>query len=201
MPPLSAERPAGRQSAWGFLREFLGSARRIGAVAPTSRGVARRMARLAGVGASEAVLEFGSGTGPITRELLRELPADGRLWGFEIHPPFIEALQTSIADSRFLLRQQSAAEAAAVREQERPQGFDAIICSLPFSLFPTSLTNDIIVAAGRALRPGGSFVALQYLPFYLPPFLDAHFRSVRREFYPWNIPPVFLYTCRDPREE
>lgn len=159
------------------------------------------MARLGGLSTASAVAELGPGTGAITHELLRALPHNARLFGFEIYEPFVEVLRDSIQDSRFNLLQQSAETVAEVAHRETEQGFDAVISSLPFSLMGPELTRSVVRAAGEALRPGGVFVALQYHPWYLRPYLKAGFEQVDREFHPVNVPPVLLFRCRSPRRD
>ncbi|MSQ29355.1 MAG: methyltransferase domain-containing protein [Dehalococcoidia bacterium] len=182
----------------GFLGAFVRAHRTIGAIAPTSRGVARRMGVLGGVGRARSIAELGAGTGAITRELLALLPAEGALHAYEVYPPFIEQLRASVRDPRFTLVAESAEALPAASSTPGAGGFDAVVSSLPFSLMGPELTHAILRASGEALRPGGVFVALQYHPTYLLPFLRQHFGSVERHFNLLNLPPVLLLRARDP---
>lgn len=179
-----------------FLGAFLRAHKTVGAVAPTSGYVARRMAALAGVPHARAVAELGPGTGAITQHLLAALPSGGRLHAYEVYPQFVEQLRATVHDTRFTLVAESAEtiEAAAAGAE----GFDAIVCSIPFSLLTPEQTTAILRASARALRPGGTFVALQYHPTYLAPLLRNVFRTVERHLAPWNIPPALLLRARDP---
>ncbi len=190
---------AGVTSHWEFLKAFVRARRTIGAVAPTSRGVARRIVRLAGAETAHLIAEFGPGTGVITQELLAALPADGRLWAFEVYQPFVEHLRATVDDGRLTLLAESAEGIAGLREREDLPGFDAVVSAIPFSLMDPAQTAEILRAAARALRPGGAFVALQYHPRYLTPLLRAEFAVVEREIYLWNVPPALLLRARDPR--
>lgn len=181
-----------------FLGAFLRARKTVGAVAPTSGYVARRMAALAGVAEARTVAEFGAGSGAITRHLLAALPADGRLQAYEVYPQFIEHLRANIADRRFSLVADSAETITAAAPANGGTGFDAIVCSIPFSLLTSAQTTAILRAAALALRSGGTFVALQYHPTYLAPLLRQVFRSVERHAAPWNIPPAMLLRARDP---
>ncbi|MDP9363573.1 MAG: methyltransferase domain-containing protein [Chloroflexota bacterium] len=167
-------------------------------MAPTSRGLARRIAHLATAQPAHTIAEFGPGTGAITGELLSALPADGRLWAFEVHPPFVAHLRATIDDPRLTVVAESAQAIARLHEyQERPR-FDAIVSAVPFSLMDPTHTTEILRAAAQALRPDGIFVALQYHPRYLAPLLRAEFAVVEREVYPWNIPPAMLLRAGNP---
>ena len=198
MSDLDPRTLAHQPSHWRFLREFFRARRTVGAVAPTSRGLARRIAQLAGAETAHAVAEFGPGTGAITAELLVALPADGRLWAFEVYPPFVAHLRSTIDDPRLIVVAESAEAIPALRERQQPPGFDAIVSAVPFSLMDRTQTTQILRAAAQALRPDGIFVALQYHPRYLAPLLRAEFTVVEREVYAWNIPPATLLCARNP---
>ena len=60
-----------------FARQFLRHPKQLGTVVQSGRTLARKMADE--VGESVQVVEFGAGTGPVTREILRRLPENGRL--------------------------------------------------------------------------------------------------------------------------
>jgi phosphatidylethanolamine/phosphatidyl-N-methylethanolamine N-methyltransferase len=190
----------GTLAHFDFLKAFFKDRHTIGAVAPTSRGVARRMAKLGDVATAATIAEFGPGTGAITFSLLDALPADSRMWAFEIYEPFVEHLRREVTDPRFTLLEQSATEIEALRQREVPDGFDAVISSIPFSLIGPDTTRQIVRAVARSLRPDGVFVALQYHPTFLRPFLTEEFAQVRRHPYLWNIPPTLLLTARGARQ-
>jgi phospholipid N-methyltransferase len=181
-----------------FLGAFLRAHKTVGAIAPTSGYVARRMAALAGVAQARSVAELGPGTGAITQHLLAALPADGRLQAYEVFPQFVEHLRATIDDPRFTLVADSAETIVAASPAAGGAGFDAIVCSIPFSLLTPAQTTAILRASALALRPGGTFVALQYHPTYLAPLLRKVFRTVERHVAPWNIPPALLLRARDP---
>jgi phospholipid N-methyltransferase len=182
-----------------FLTAILKARRTVGAVAPTSRRVARRIAGMSVGDESRVVAEFGPGTGAITRELLAALPAHARLWAFEVYPPFVQHLRSTIDDPRLTVVSESAEEIAQLRENQGLPRFDAIVSALPFSLMEREQTSTILRAAAGALAPDGIFVALQYHPRYLAPLLRTEFGKVERKIHPWNIPPALLLRATQPR--
>ena len=198
--PETRRHAAPSPSYRAFLAAFFRDRKTVGAVAPTSRGVAKRMARLGRVRAAKNVAELGPGTGAITHSLLRALPKDGRLWGFEVYEPFVEHLRETYGnDPRLIVVPESAEEVRSVREREAPEGMDAIISSVPFSLLGEEQTLAILRSVSDSLRPGGFFVALQYHPRFLAPLMREVFPVMRREVYPWNIPPALLLSARTAR--
>ena len=155
---------------------------------------------MVGTARTQVVAEFGPGTGVITRALLAALPPGGRLWAFEIYPPFVEHLRATINDPRLTVVAESAEGIAHLREREHLPAFDAIVSAVPFSLMDPVQTRQILQAAAQVLQLDGTFVALQYHPRYLAPLLRAEFAVVEREVYLWNMPPAMLLRARGPRQ-
>ena len=197
-PSVAESSMSSMSSMWTFIRAFMRDRQRIGTVAATSTSAARHMARLGDVAHSRRVVEFGPGTGAITKRILEALPADGRLWAYEVHEPFVDHLRASFADPRLTVLAESAEHIRDLRRVEAPDGFDAIICSIPFSLLPPPVTSGILAAAADSLRPGGKLVALQYHPTYLRPIMREHFREVHGVWHLRNIPPTLLLTGLNP---
>jgi len=85
-----------------FIKNSVKDFYRVGAVAPSSRFLAERMARATLINNAQTIIELGAGTGAITKELLKILPLQGRLTILEINPDFVSFLEKNFND---LLRQ------------------------------------------------------------------------------------------------
>ena len=179
-----------------FLRAFLGDRKRVGAITPTSARMSRAMASAAGASERKAVAELGAGTGPVTAALLEQLPPDGRLWAFEIRADFACKLRQRFDDPRLTVVEGSATEAPRVAREAGLPGFDAVVSAIPFAVLGRELTHEILASSAEAMAPGAPFVAIQYRPDYLPPFLRHHFKSLEREFHLWNLPPAFIMKAK-----
>jgi phosphatidylethanolamine/phosphatidyl-N-methylethanolamine N-methyltransferase len=188
-----------RVSNRDFLRSFFQDYKTVGAVRETTRGVARKICELAGIPGATRVAEFGCGTGPITTEILHQLPPEGLLWGYEVHEPFADHLRSSIDDSRFRLYEESATKIVEHRREADLPPFDAVISTIPFSYLSHQQSTELLRAVIDTMSDDGVFVALQYHPTYLPPLLRKHFDSVTRDVYLWNVPPANLFTATKPR--
>lgn len=182
-----------------FLRSFVQDHKTVGAIRETSRGVARRICKLARVANAERIAEFGCGTGPITNVVLQYMPEDAILWGYEVHQPFVDHLKSTISSPRFRLFEEPADRIVEHRCEADLPPFDAIISTIPFSYLSHEQTGEILQAVVDSLSDDGTFVALQYHPTYLPPMLRQYFDSVARDVYLWNLPPATLFTARQPR--
>ena len=165
-----------------FIAEYIRHPRRTGAVAQSSKGLAEKMAQ--GIDGSVNVIEFGGGTGSITTEILRYLPANGRLTCFEINPKFCEYLE-KINDPRLTVINDYAQNC-----EKFVKNFDCIVSGLPLTVFPKEQREEILRLSSKSKR----YVQFQYNPFMQKQF-GAYFKNVKIKFIPLNIPPAFVYVC------
>jgi len=171
-----------------FVSEFLKHPKQVGAVAASSSFLAKKMAQQ--IGNAINVIEFGPGTGCVTKEILRKLPANGKLTCLEINPKFCDDLK-QINDQRLKVVNDD------VRNYSRRiKNFDCILSSLPLSIFEKSQRDKIIALSGRAK----TYIQFQYTPF-LKPKLKKYFEDVEIKFVPLNLPPAFVYISRNPKNK
>ena len=77
------------------------------------------------------------------------------------------------------------------------QGFasaDYIISSIPYSLIPGPLRQEIVTESRHALKAEGSFLVFQYNRTLLP-YLKSSFGSVKLNFQLLNILPALIFHC------
>lgn len=166
-----------------FARQFLRHPKQCGTFTESGRVLAKRMAEE--IRGSCRVVEFGAGTGPVTREILRQLPEDGRLTCFEINPDFCRCLQ-QIGDPRLRVINDDA------QNCERYVGkADCVVSGLPLTLFSKQALKQILVISSKS----GKYVQLQYTPF-LSREIRRYFTEVKLRFVPQNFPPAFVYVCK-----
>ena len=192
-----------------FLGRFLRSPRTIGAIAPSSRWLARAMAANLANPVSRAnpvrVVELGPGTGAFTREIVERLGPADRFLCVEIEPAFIESLRRRWPEVECVC---ASAESLPTLVGERQLGpIDHMVSGLPFASLPTETTRGILDSVGRTLRPGGTFTTFQYVHSYgLPPAivfrrgmntLMGSTPSVR--FVARNLPPAFALSWTNRR--
>lgn len=175
-----------------FLRSFLDSPRKVGAVLPTSRRTVRDTLDLASLERAGCVVELGAGTGVYTREILERIGPDARLLAFEVDGNLASALSAELRDPRLRVVEDSAAELARHLDAAHA---DVIVSGLPFTSLGAAERERILDAAREALAPDGALLVLQYSPF-VQRELERRFATVRRRISPLNLPPAFLFACR-----
>jgi phosphatidylethanolamine/phosphatidyl-N-methylethanolamine N-methyltransferase len=193
--------PKGGNGPLEFFIGFLRNPREVGSIIPSSRFLIRRVMRAGEVQSARVIVELGPGTGVLTREILREMPADGKLIAIEILPEFCEILRRELPDPRLHVVAGSAADLETALRDVEETSADLVVSGIPFSTMEKGDGLATLRAAKRVLSPVGRFVAYQ-------------FRSaVRRIAEPvfgspttthsgfWNIPPMRIYVWRRPHSE
>lgn len=155
-----------------FAREFGLDRRSTGAVAPSSRALARELTRpLRGIGSATArtILEVGPGTGAVTRHIAAAMDARDRLDLVEANPRFAHLLAGRLGAEPPLarIRPQARLLAGRIEDVDLDEGrYDAIVCGLPFANFEPDVAEAILEQLFAALHPRGrlSFFAYAGLP-------------------------------------
>lgn len=195
-----------RQTGWSehllFVGKFLRSPRTVGAIAPSSRRLARQMVSGLNLGRGMRIVELGPGTGAFTREIVERLEPGGRYLGVDIDPAFVARIKNQWPQLDCVCAPAEALAALAADRQLVP--VDYIVSGLPFASLPAVTTRQILDAIAGTLRVGGTFTTFQYVhAFRLPP--AAAFRreaSGRLGSVPasslvaGNLPPAFVLTWR-----
>jgi len=185
-----------------FFRAFLKKPSEVGAIAPSSRSLARRMVAGMALDRARCVVEYGPGTGAFTREILARIGPQTTFFAIETNPDFVAILRKNFPGLDVV---QASAEAlpelAAARGLDR---VDYIVSGLPWTVLPWDLVQRIIAVTHDTLRPGGLFNTVQYYTSYLlmprarkvQRLLRATFAQITHHRTMWNLPPAFVYSCR-----
>lgn len=160
---------------------------------------------------ARTVVEVGPGTGVITRALLNRLPFDATLLAFEINPRFSRHLKSTVPDTRLSLVDTSAERLREELERRGFQQVDAIVSSLALGLMPAVQRRHFLCGVCGLLSEKGVFTQYQYVHslqvmkngqlkrFDLEKMLKRYFRSVQRKMIWRNLPPAFVFICKNPR--
>ena len=184
-----------------FLREFVKNPGTIGAVAPSSGALARRIVAEAGVAEASAVVEYGPGTGVFTEEILAAKKPAAPFLAIERNPEMAARFRERFPD--VALFEDSVESAPRILEGLDLALADSIVSGLPWASFPPGLQDRLLESTLAILPEGGRFATFAYLQGLLLPsgrrfknVLKDHFSQVERSPVVWpNLPPAFVYRC------
>lgn len=183
---------------WLFARELLSRPAVVGAIWPSSRQLARRMAARVPADGDGLVVELGAGTGVVTQALLDRGIAAERLVVVERSPAFVRHLRARFPGIKVVLGN------AAQLGHLLPYAphLDAIVSSLPLRSLPAADVAAIVEQWRHLLAPGGLVVQYTY-DLHDSGRLGSYGFTVRSRDTVWaNLPParVLVFTCRQPRK-
>ena len=176
-----------------FAREFLSSPAQISAISPSSKYLARAMA--AGLGPHTGpVMEFGPGTGQLTRGILAAGVAPHDLTLIEMHADFAHLLK-----QRFTGVQVHRAGAQEACRFAAKGSVGAVVSGLPLLSMPDPIVEAILRAAFCVLRKGGQMRQFTYgaKPPIAPHILDELGLVAQPMQKVWaNLPPARVYALQ-----
>jgi phosphatidylethanolamine/phosphatidyl-N-methylethanolamine N-methyltransferase len=179
----------------------------VGAACPSSQSLAEVLAEVVPRRGRPTVVELGAGTGAISAEISRRLPAGGRQVAVEIDPHLADHLERT--HPHLTVVRGDAANLDMLLANTVTPPVDAVISGLPWSLFPEDTQRRILAQICRRLSPGAGFSTFAYL-HALPLAGARRFRQLLHTCFDdvvvtravWrNLPPALAYLCRHPRSD
>lgn len=183
-----------------FLKAAIKNPLQISTVFQTSPWLRGRMLEHVDFANATHIMELGAGAGAITEGIAKKLSPNTKFTAFELSEDLVEYLRKVYPPNmEFVVA--SAERARDYAESKGPA--DAVISSLPWTLFAAELQQSLVDSIYDALKPGGRFLTYVCLnaAWYssaqnLKYLLHRKFKTVRRTPVEWrNIPPAFIYVC------
>jgi phospholipid N-methyltransferase len=196
-----------------FVRQAIKDIHHTGSVWPSSDQLAKVMTKsLRSSHGHRRVLEVGPGTGPFTKQILRDLRSGDEFHIVEISDEFCRHLEKEIVGP-FRHKKTGVSvhlHCSPIESAPLHGKFRHIICGLPFNNFPPVLVKNILNRLMDLLEPGGELVYFEYAGVRVmkSAFLNTNGRERlrridalgkslrrrhegRREFVLGNLPPAF----------
>jgi phosphatidylethanolamine/phosphatidyl-N-methylethanolamine N-methyltransferase len=179
-----------------FIRSWIEKPISIGAVMPSSRVLARAMARYVDPESNGPVIELGPGTGPVTQALVRQGIDPARLVLVEFNPDFCRLLRARYPAATVV-------QGDAYRLRRLLDGYvdepaAAVVSGLPLVTKPLRTRLRLISDAMTLLAVGAPFVQFTYA--MVPPIPKglSGMRAEASELIWMNLPParVWVYRAR-----
>jgi phospholipid N-methyltransferase len=165
-----------------FFRQYRRRFQTTGAVAPSSRFLARALAKpLERHAGACRVLEVGPGTGAVTRRIVRFIKPADRFDLVELNETFVNVLKQRFAEEPDFraVAERSAVHQCPIQEFRSEAPYQFIVCGLPFNNFPPELVREIFGAVFELLAPGGVLSYFEYM--YMRPLRKAVSNRAGRE--------------------
>ena len=178
---------------WEFLRGLIASPKGVGAIAPSSPGLARALAAQTDPARPGSVLELGPGTGVVTEALIERGFAPERITAIEYDPDFAARVSERCPGVNVI--QGNAFDLTRTLGEANGTSYTAVISGIPLLNWPMAQRRDLIEDAFRRLQPGAPFVQFSY--GLTPPVPECKGFTVRRTALIWaNIPPARVWVYR-----
>ncbi|MFZ0025387.1 MAG: methyltransferase domain-containing protein [Pseudolabrys sp.] len=177
-----------------FIRSWIEKPLSTGAVMPSSKMLARAMARCVDPQAQGPIIELGPGTGPVTAALVRHGIDPARLILVEFNPDFCRLLRTRYPAATVV--QGDAYRLRRLLENYVDEPAAAVVSGLPLVTKPLRTRLRLISDAMTLLAPGAPFVQFTYA--MLPPIPKKlpGMRAQASEMIWMNLPPARVWVYR-----
>jgi len=177
-----------------FIRSWIEKPLSTGAVMPSSRVLARAMARCVDPQADGPVIELGPGTGPVTQALVKQGIDPARLILVEFNPDFCRLLRSRYPQATVV--QGDAYRLRRLMETYVAEPAAAIVSGLPLVTKPLRTRLRLISDAMTLLATGAPFVQFTYA--MLPPIPKglSGVRAEASELIWMNLPPARVWVYR-----
>jgi phospholipid N-methyltransferase len=191
------------KNVFNFLNQYFRHFREVGSITPDSSTCINSLVKLIPFDSAELILEYGSGSGAVTKEILKRKEPKSTLICFEKNNTFYNRLQKNVSGTNFFVVNDDVFNSRDILSHRfglQNGSVDCIISTLPWSSlkFEKLLRNEVL----PLLKEGGLFI--QYMHtisivkgIMLRPILKRYFSQIDLEFVFFNIPPALIYTCRN----
>ncbi|MEI6304700.1 MAG: hypothetical protein WCP09_01635 [Candidatus Taylorbacteria bacterium] len=190
-----------------FTKEALKKFKTQGSLFPSTSALGKMMIKPIVMKPGMIIVEFGAGTGSITKELIPRLRYGATFLVFENNKVLAEKLRDDLvpyieatkSHSKVILIEDDAANLRAHLDRLGLPLADYVISGLPIGNFKRHERQKIFDAINEGMKEDGIYVQFQYLL--------ASFLHVRRVFDAKvigyevrNVPPAFVYVCKKKAE-
>lgn len=174
-----------------FFRQWLRSPKSMGSIIPSSRALARAVAKEVAWLPGSHVVELGGGTGAITNGLIEAgIPAD-KLVVVELDRALYEYLRDHLRGVQVV--QGDATRLDEILERLGVQNVSTVISGLPMVGMPDGFKRAIVEQGFRALAGRGHMLQYSYSPICPVPARALGIRARLVRPVPWNVPPAYVW--------
>jgi len=177
-----------------FLKSWLDNPLKTGAVSPSSKALAKKMASYVDPSLAGPVIELGPGTGPVTDALIARGVTEDRLVLIEFNPEFCVLLKKRYPRATIIEGDAYALGRTLKDQLEAPAA--ALVSSLPLFTRPEKLRLALLREAFALMRPGAPFIQFTYAAVSPMPKKAGGFDSHVSPRVWLNLPPACVWVYR-----
>lgn len=181
---------------FSFLMEYLKDVKTIGAVAPSSNRLAKKMVEPIDFSRCKCIVEYGPGTGVFTRKLVEKKKKDTKLFVIEQNERFYNMLQKEFKgrEEVYIIHGEAQLTEEYLREHQI-SSVEYIVSGLPFASLPQEISKEILEATCRLLGEKGKFITFQYT-LLKKKFFQKWFHIEDVKMVLRNLPSAFVFTMK-----
>jgi len=178
-------------AAWVFFQRWMANPLSVGSITPSGPGLRKLIRENLVCGPDEVVVEFGAGTGAITRALLEAGIPGRKVYSFEIDPHFARYVHGVYPDVNLI--NGDCRKAAETLGPDLVGKVGTVVTGIPMVTLPMSVQREIVEAAFSVMPEGRSFLLYTYM-LHSPLNLKELGLKGKRVGFTWqNIPPASVW--------
>lgn len=179
-----------------FFVQYLMNPRIVGAISPSSKYLSAKMVENIKFNQVQCIVEYGSGTGVITKEILKRRNPNTTVLLFEKNQEFYQLLNKKFASEKnVIIINDSAENLGDYLDEFNIPYVDSVISGLPFASIPRQTAEEILENTLNYLKSDGEFVTFQYTKCKMNLF-NQFFPHITIQKEMRNIPPAYILYCK-----
>lgn len=185
-----------------FLLSGLKRHREVGSVIPSSRWAVHSVCKKVKGKMRQVVVEFGPGTGPYSRGLLKEgvLTPDSKLILVDTNEEYIGYLRKNLGhDPRVTIVHDTAENVRSILRDAGEEKANLILSGLPYSYLDETTRDSIVYESAQSIGPEDRHIVYQVTEA-IEPALHKHFGKVDRWKVFRNFPPLNFFEATQPKQ-
>lgn len=182
-----------------FLKQWVTNPMSIGAICPSSKKLAIKMMENVDFKNCKCVIELGPGSGVFTEEILKRRDEKTIIMLIECNNGFSKIIEDKYGHEKNVhIINDSAENIDYYLEKYNVKSVDYIVSGLPFASLPKEVSEKILWKCKQILGNEGSFITFQYTKLKKS-FISGFFMEIKISKEVLNIPPAYVFTCKNPK--
>ena len=180
-----------------FLIEYIKSPRTVGAIAPSSERLAKKMVADINFETAQCIVEYGPGTGVFTEKLVKGKKKNTILILLEYNKEFCDGLKKKYSGhDNIVIINDSAENIDKYLKEYNINKVDYVVSGLPFASLSKTVSNKILKKTEMILKKDGLFITFQYT-LLKKEYIAGYFKDIKLERVIFNIPPAYVLKCQN----